>query len=70
METNKEKGHNFVLDCGAFQVNLKSTSRFIMERWVEALTISMQNSRETKQSATGSLKNIAKIVSNYDWNQN
>lgn len=39
-----------------------------MDRWVEAICISMQTAREAKLSLTGAVKNISKIVSEYDFN--
>jgi hypothetical protein len=37
-----------------------------MERWVEAIVISMQTAREAKLSLTGATKNISKMVTQYD----
>jgi len=37
-----------------------------MERWVEAIVISMQTARETQMSLTGACKNIAKLVTAFD----
>jgi hypothetical protein len=39
---------------------------FEMERWVEAIVISMQTAREAKNSLTGAVKNISKTVSQFD----
>jgi UV DNA damage repair endonuclease len=37
-----------------------------MERWVEAIVISMQTARESKMSLTGACKNISMLVSQFD----
>ena len=37
-----------------------------MERWVEAIVISMQTSRESKLSLTGAVKNVSKLVTQFD----
>lgn len=37
-----------------------------MERWVEAIVISMQTAREAAFSLTGACKNVAKIVTLFD----
>jgi hypothetical protein len=37
-----------------------------MERWVEAIVISMQTAREAKLSLTGACKNIARLVTAFD----
>ena len=37
-----------------------------MERWIEAIVISMQTARESKLSLTGACKNISKLVTSFD----
>ena len=69
MEESKEEGHAFVLDTGSNKYHLNSIYRFEMERWIEAITISMQTARESKLSLTGSCKNISKIVTSFDVNK-
>ena len=64
---DKEKGlskdgHDFILDTGTSKLYLQATYKFEMERWVEAIVISMQTARETKLSLTGATKNISKVV--------
>lgn len=56
------EGHEFILDTGAHKLHLNAIYRFEMERWVEAIVISMKTARESKLSLTGTVKNISKIV--------
>ena len=59
---SREEGHSFILDTGNKKMHLNALYRFEMERWVEAIVISMQTARETKLSLTGTVKNISKLV--------
>lgn len=43
--------------------------RFELERWVQAVYISMQTARESKATITDTTKNIAKIIISYDCDQ-
>ncbi len=68
---DKEKGlskdgHDFILDTGTSKLYLQATYKFEMERWVEAIVISMQTARESKLSLTGATKNISKVVMQFD----
>jgi len=54
------------LDTGNSKLHLNALYKFEMERWVEAIVISMQTARESKLSLTGSCKNISKMVTQYD----
>ena len=63
---SREEGHSFILDTGNKKMHLNALYRFEMERWVEAIVISMQTARETKLSLTGTVKNISKLVTQYD----
>ena len=69
MQESKEEGHAFVLDTGSAKYHLNAIYRFEMERWIEAIIISMQTARESKLSLTGSCKNISKIVTSFDSDQ-
>ena len=66
MEESQEGGHAFVLDTGAAKYHLGALYRFEMERWIEAIVISMQTARESKLSLTGACKNISKLVTSFD----
>lgn len=68
MQSSSETGHAFIIDNGKDKFHLNATYRFEMDRWVEAICISMQTAREAKLSLTGACKNISKIVSEYDFN--
>jgi hypothetical protein len=68
MEYSNEGGHAFIIDTGKDKFHLSASYRFEMDRWVEAICISMQTAREAKLSLTGACKNISKIVSEYDFN--
>jgi len=64
----KEPVHSFLIDTGMENIYLMAKHRFEMERWVEAMIIAMQTAREAKLSITGKTKNIARIVSDFDYN--
>lgn len=65
-ESNTESGHAFLIDCGTQKYHMNTQFKFEMERWVEAIVISMQTARESKLSLTGACKNIAKLVTAFD----
>jgi len=67
--SKKEEGHAFILDTGNTKLHLNALNRFEMERWVEAIVISMQTTRESKLSLTGACRNVSKTVVNFDWNK-
>jgi len=66
MDGLNDKGHSFILDTGSSKFHLNALYKFEMERWVEAIVISMQTAREAKLSLTGATKNISKMVTQYD----
>lgn len=41
MEYTKEKGHSFIIDTGIDKYHLSADYRFEMDRWVEAICISI-----------------------------
>ncbi len=57
-----EEGHAFIVDTGKKKYHLNAGHRFDMERWIEAIELAMQTSREKKLSITGACKNIAALV--------
>lgn len=65
-DSNTESGHAFLLDCGTQKYHLNTQYKFEMERWVEAIVISMQTAREATLSLTGACKNVAKLVTAFD----
>jgi len=58
-KSKKEDGHAFIIDIGKKIYHLNTPHRFELERWVEAIEISMQTSRERQLSITGAYKNIS-----------
>ena len=66
MSHAKEEGHAFVLDVGTRRYHMNCRFRFELERWVQALYISMQTARESKHSINNSMKNIAQIIIQFD----
>lgn len=46
MGKSKEDGHAFIIDTGKKLFHLNTEHRFELERWVEAIEISMQTSKE------------------------
>ena len=68
MRESNDGGHSFILDCGQIKYHLNCKTRYQMERWVEAILISMNTAREAKLSVTGAVKNISMTVSKFDYN--
>ncbi len=50
-------------------LHLNVEHRFEMEKWVEAIEISMQTAREKQMSITGACKNISQIVTMFETNE-
>jgi hypothetical protein len=69
MNKSKEKGHAFIIDTGDKMFHMNVDHRFELERWVEAIEISMQTAREKQLSITGACKNISKIVTLFETNE-
>ena len=46
MANSKEEGHAFIIDTGKKLFHLNTEHRFELERWVEAIEISMQTALE------------------------
>lgn len=65
-KSKTEEGHAFLIDTGKKMFHLNAVHRFDMERWVEAIELSMQTSRERQLSITGACKNIAALVAKFD----
>lgn len=59
MSNSTESGHAFIIDSGKKKLHLNVNNRFELERWVEALEISMQTAKERLLSLTGAIKNIS-----------
>lgn len=45
-KSKSEAGHAFIIDTGSKLFHLNAEHRFEMERWVEAIELSMQTARE------------------------
>jgi hypothetical protein len=45
-KSKTEEGHAFIVDTGKKMFHLNAVHRFDMERWVEAIELSMQTSRD------------------------
>lgn len=65
-KSKSEEGHAFIIDTGKKLFHLNAEHRFELERWVEAIELSMQTARERQLSITGACKNISALVSRYD----
>ena len=50
MSKSKEEGHAFILDAGARRYHMNCRYKFELERWVNAIYISMQTARESQAS--------------------
>lgn len=68
-KSKTEEGHAFIVDTGKKKYHLNAEHRFEMERWIEAIELSIQTSRERKLSITGACKNIAALVYQVDSNE-
>lgn len=69
MVESKEAGHAFILDVGSKIFHLNTPHRFELEKWVQAIEISIQTAKERKLSITGKCKNISKVVTLFDTNE-
>ena len=67
-KSKSEDGHAFIIDTGSKMFHLNAEHRFELERWVEAIELSMQTARERQLSITGACKNISSLVALYDEN--
>ena len=65
-KSKTEKGHAFIIDTGKKQFHFNTENKFDMERWVEAIELSMQTAYDKKMSLTGACKNISVLVAAYD----
>lgn len=65
-KSKSEGGHAFIVDTGNKLFHLNAEHRFEMERWVEAIELSMQTARERQLSITGACKNISALVASFD----
>jgi hypothetical protein len=65
-KSKSEAGHAFIIDTGSKLFHLNADHRFEMERWVEAIELSMQTAREKQLSITGACKNISALVKEFD----
>ena len=68
-KSKTEEGHAFIIDTGKKLFHLNTQYKFELDRWVEAVEISMQTAREKQLSITGACKNISQIVTLFDMNQ-
>mmetsp|Transcript_12752 Transcript_12752/g.12632 ORF Transcript_12752/g.12632 Transcript_12752/m.12632 type:complete len:86 (+) Transcript_12752:915-1172(+) len=59
MRQSSEIGHAFIIDTGKKLMHLNVDHKFEMERWVEAIQISVLTAKEKLLSLTGAVKNIA-----------
>ena len=66
MSQSKEDGHAFILDAGGRRYHMNCRYRFELQKWVQALYISMQTARESKASVGNSCKNISKTIIMYE----
>lgn len=69
MTKSSEEGHAFIIDTGKKLFHLNTPHRFELEKWVEAIEISMQTSRERQLSITGACRNISRLVTLYETNE-
>ena len=65
-KSKTEEGHAFIVDTGQKLFHLNADHRFELERWVEAIELSMQTARERQLSITGACKNISALVALHD----
>lgn len=60
------KLHSFTIEAKSKSYQFVSNKRFIMEQWVEAITLSIKTAKEKQYSITGKIKNISMIVTNFE----
>lgn len=66
IKTVNSNEHEFVLDVGKKKYEFIAPTKFMAQQWVEAIECSHRTSSENRQSITGQIKNISKIVTLYE----
>ena len=64
--SKSENGHALIIDSGTNIFHLNFDYKFELEKWFDALMCSIQTSRETKLSLTGTVKNICLQIIHFD----
>jgi len=60
------KWHSVNIDAGPKKYEFSSTTKYVLQRWVEAIELAKKTANERLYSITGTGKNIAKIVTQYE----
>lgn len=60
------KWHSIIIDAGAKKYELMAEKKFIVQSWMEAMELAQRTSNERQYSITGSMKNISRIVTEFE----
>jgi hypothetical protein len=60
------KWHSLVIDAGAKKYELMSETKYVVQQWMEAMQLSQRTFSERQLSLTGTMKNIARIVTEFE----
>lgn len=65
-EKTEGKFHSMFIDAGPKKYEFMSTTKFLLQQWIEALELAKRTANEKLYSITGSIKNISKIVTQFE----
>jgi hypothetical protein len=60
------KWHSLIIDAGAKKYELMSETKYVVQQWMEAMQLSQRTFSERQMSLTGAMKNIARIVTEFE----
>lgn len=60
------KQHVMHIDSGAKKYDFMSTTKYIIQEWMEAIELAKRTADERKHSITGAIKNISRIVTEFE----
>lgn len=67
IDMKTEKGwHVIMIDAGPKKYELMSTTKYVVQQWIEAIELAKRTASERLYSITGSIKNISMIVTEFE----
>lgn len=58
--------HSMFIDAGPKKYEFMSTKKYVIQNWIEALQLAKRTASERQSSITGTIKNISKIVTEFE----
>lgn len=65
-EKTEGKYHTMFIDAGPKKYEFMSSKKFLLQQWIEAIELAKRTANEKLYSITGSIKNISKIVTQFE----